>query len=37
MWNEEIPMLRAKVAAAQRTAEQLVDKQLAARMLGRPA
>lgn len=37
MWNEETPMLRAKVAAARRAAEQRVDKQLAARMLGRPA
>lgn len=34
-WDEEIPALRRRVLAAQRAAEQQVDKQLAARMLGR--
>jgi hypothetical protein len=34
-WDEEIPALRLRVLAAQRAAEQNVDKQLAAKMLGR--
>lgn len=34
-WDEEIPALRSRVLAAQRAAEQHVDKQLAARMLGK--
>jgi hypothetical protein len=33
-WDEEILALRPRVLAAQRAAEQHVDKQLAARMLG---
>lgn len=33
-WREDVPMLKAKVLAEQRTASNTLDKALAAKMLG---